>query len=129
MKNSIIAAYEQKKFGGQKELPEFRSGDTIRVEYEIKEGDKVRVQAFEGVAIRLKKGFVDGSVTVRKVGANSIGVERVFPLCSPKIKEIKVLARGIVRRSRLYYLRDRSGKRARIKSRFIGKQSTKAKKS
>ena len=124
MKNLLIAEYEKKKFAEHKDLPKFRPGDTVRVDYEIQEGGdkgKVRVQAFEGVVIRFKKGLVDGSFTVRKVGANSVGVERSFPVCSPSIKAVKVLAHGRVRRSRLFYLRERSGKSARIRSRYIGK--------
>ena len=124
MKNSVIAEYEKSKFSELKELPKFRSGDTVRVDYEIQEGgdkNKVRVQAFEGVVIRFKKGLVDGSFTVRKMGANGVGVERTFPVCSPSIKALKVLAFGRVRRSRLFYLRERSGKSARIKSRYTAR--------
>lgn len=126
MQNSILAAYEAKKYKDIKELPKFRPGDTVRVNYEIQEGSsdkkKVRIQAFEGVVIRLKKGRVDGSFTVRKMGANNVGVERVFPMSTPNIKKVDVLARGVVRRSRLFYLRERSGKSARIKSRQIVRQ-------
>lgn len=124
MQNAKIDAFEKRMFKDFKELPTFRPGDTLRVDFEIHEGGgdqkKVRVQSFEGVCISKKKGFVDGSFTVRKVGANNVGVERVFPICSPHIKDVKVLARGIVRRSRLFYLRERSGKSARIRSRFVG---------
>ncbi|SME89531.1 50S ribosomal protein L19 [Pseudobacteriovorax antillogorgiicola] len=121
MKNSIISAFEKKKFDNEPNLPTFRSGDTIKVHYKIKEGssDKFRVQAFEGVVIRYKKGGVESSFTVRKIGANGVGVERVFPVYSPNIDKIEVLASGIVRRSRLFYLRNLSGKAARIKSRYI----------
>ncbi len=121
MQNNIITAFEQRKLKDVKPLPEFRPGDTIRVDFEIKEGTdqkKFRVQSFEGVCTRYKKGFANGTFTVRKIGANSIGVERVFPTCSPNIKAVHVVAHGVVRRSRLYYLRELSGKAARIRSRF-----------
>lgn len=123
MRNAIIDSFEKKKFSEIKPLPSFRPGDTIRVHYKIQEGsdkEKFRIQVYEGVVIRFKKGHVDGTFTVRKMGANSVGVERVFPVCSPHIEKIDVLAAGIVRRSRLFYLRDRSGKSARIKSRYLG---------
>jgi large subunit ribosomal protein L19 len=128
MKNSIISAFEQKKFGEGPSLPKFRPGDTVRVHYKIqessgKEKQKFRVQPFEGVVIRYKKGTVDASFTVRKIGANSIGVERVFPVYSPNIIKVELLASGIVRRSRLFYLRQLTGKAARIKSRFVARSS------
>lgn len=130
MKNQIIQAYEQKKFAERTELPKFRPGDTVEVDYEIKEGSsdkgKARVQTFSGVVIRFKKGTVDASFTVRKVGANGIGVERVFPLYSPNIKAVRLMASGIVRQSRLFYLRERSGKSARIRSRFIAPSKKKS---
>lgn len=126
MKNSIISAFEKKKFAEDPNLPVFRPGDTIRVHYKIQEGGdqgKFRVQPFEGVVIRYKKGTVDSTFTVRKIGANGVGVERVFPVYSPNIQKIDVLASGIVRRSRLFYLRSLSGKAARIKSRYGARKS------
>ena len=122
MKNSIIAAFEKKKFEKEPNLPEFRPGDTVKVHYKIQEGSdksKFRVQPFEGVVIRYKKGGVASSFTVRKMGANGVGVERVFPVYSQNIEKLEVLASGIVRRSRLFYLRELTGKAARIKSRYI----------
>ena len=122
MKNQKILNFEKKVFDGvKKDLPSFRAGDTLRVNYRIKEGvsGKERTQAFEGVCIRVKRGTACGSFTVRKSAANNIGVERVFPLFSPNIDSITVKARGIVRRSRLYYLRELSGKAARIRTRFF----------
>jgi len=120
MKNKIIANFEKKFFGGNKSKhPEFRPGDTLRIDYRIQEaGAKDRVQAFEGVCIRVKRGTADASFTVRKLGANNVGVERIFPLHSPNLEKITVKSRGIVRRSRLYYLRNLAGKAARIRSRF-----------
>lgn len=126
MKNSIISAFEKKKFSEDPNLPVFRPGDTVRVHYKIQEGGdqgKFRVQPFEGVVIRYKKGTVDSSFTVRKIGANGVGVERVFPVYSPNIQKVDVLAAGIVRRSRLFYLRELSGKAARIKSRYGARKS------
>lgn len=98
------------------DLPAFQPGDQIRVHVKILEGDKERVQVFEGVCIRKRKGRTDASFTVRKV-SYGIGVERVFPTHSPAIDRIDVVRRGKVRRSRLYYLRQRLGKAARIKER------------
>lgn len=122
MKNSIISAFEKKKFEKGHNLPEFRPGDTVKVHYKIQEGSdksKFRIQPFEGVVIRYKKGGVASSFTVRKMGANGVGVERVFPAYSSNIEKLEVLASGIVRRSRLFYLRELTGKAARIKSRYI----------
>ena len=122
MKNAIIANFEKKKFPETSGLPEFRPGDTVRVHYKLQEGadaSKFRIQQFEGVVIAHKKGKgPESTFTVRKIGANSIGVERVFPAYSSQIAKVEVVASGIVRRSRLYYLRDLTGKAARIRSRF-----------
>jgi large subunit ribosomal protein L19 len=105
---------EQMRF----DLPVFKSGDTIKVYVRIIEGQKQRIQAFEGVVIRKRQGSSRSSFTVRKV-SYGIGVERTFPLHSPVIDRIEVVSRGKVRRSRLYYLRSLRGKKARIKE--IGK--------
>jgi large subunit ribosomal protein L19 len=99
-----------------KEHPEFRAGDTVRVHVRIKEGDKERVQVFEGVVLQRRRGGPSASFTVRKV-SYGVGVERIFPLQSPTIAKIEVKARGRVRRSRLTYLRELSGKAARIRER------------
>ena len=96
------------------EIPEFAPGDTVRVHQIIQEGSKERVQVFEGVVIRRNGGGIHEMVTVRKVSYN-VGVERMFPLHSPRVQKIEVKQRGRVRRARLYYLRERSGKAARIK--------------
>ena len=95
-------------------LPQFKSGDTVRVHVRIKEGEKERVQIFEGLVIRKRRGGVRASFTVRKV-SYGIGVERIFPLHSPIIDKIEVVRKGRVRRARLYYIRERKGKAARIK--------------
>jgi large subunit ribosomal protein L19 len=114
MKNKFIEKFEASQIA-EKEVPSFRAGDTLRLGVEIKEGEKTRIQNFEGVVIAKRGNGVDATFTIRKIGANSVGVERVFPLYSESLKEIKVLRRGKVRRAKLYYLRDRRGKAARIK--------------
>ncbi len=96
--------------------PEFRSGDTVRVHVRIKEGDKERIQVYEGVVIRRKRAGVASTFTVRKM-SYGVGVERIFPLHSPMIAKIERKLRGKVRRSRLFYLRELRGKAARIKER------------
>ena len=101
-------------------LPEFRAGDTVRVWVLIKEGDKERAQAFEGVVIKRHHHGPRASFTVRKI-SYSVGVERIFPIHSPRIDRVEVVSRGEVRRARLYYLRDLSGKAARIRERTMNK--------
>jgi large subunit ribosomal protein L19 len=97
-----------------RDIPEFTPGDTVRVSVKIREGDKYRTQAFEGVVIGIRKRGLRSSFTVRKVSFG-YGVERVFPLYSPTIESIQRIRRGKVRRAKLYYLRQRRGKAARIK--------------
>ncbi len=96
------------------DIPDFKAGDTVRVNVKIKEGDKERIQAFEGVVLRRRGGSTKASFTVRKM-SYGVGVERIFPLHSPSIDSIKVIVKGVVRRSRLYYLRELKGKAAKIK--------------
>ena len=125
MKNSLISSFEQRVFAQRKQHPEFRTGDTVRIMYKVQEGadkSKFRLQSYEGVVIRYRKGGVESSFTVRKIGANGVGVERCFPLFSPYVDSVEVIASGIVRRARLYYLRDLAGKAARIRSRFHGRR-------
>lgn len=116
MKNKYIQNFEDTQIK-DKNIPSFRAGDTLRVAINITEGSKTRVQNFEGVCISLRGEGTSKSFIVRKIGANSIGVERVLPLYSDIIKDITVLRPGKVRRSKLFYLRDRRGKAARIKER------------
>ncbi len=97
----------------RKDMPPFQVGDTLKVHTKIKEGDKERIQIFEGVVIRKKGHGRESSFTVRKV-SYGVGVERIFPIYSPMIDKIEVMSRGKVRRARLYYLRKLSGKKARI---------------
>ncbi len=102
-----------------KTIPEFQPGDTVRVNVKIKEGERERVQAYEGVCIARSGGGLQENFTVRKISFGE-GVERVFPLLSPMIESIEVKRRGAVRRAKLYYLRDRRGKSARIAERTSG---------
>ncbi len=105
---------EQMRF----DLPEFRAGDTVKVHIRIIEGNKERIQIFQGVVIKRKRGNMNATFTVRKI-SHGVGVEKTFALHSPRIETIEVVTRGRVRRSRLYYLRDRRGKAARIRERGI----------
>lgn len=111
----LIKAVEQ-EFATEKEFPAFKSGDTISVNYRITEGDKTRIQVFKGDVIRISGEGVNKRFTVRKI-SNGIGVERIFPMNSPFIDSIQVHRVGHVRRAKLYYLRSRRGKSARIKER------------
>lgn len=112
MINATISAIEQAQL--RSDIPKFRVGDTVRVHYKIVEGDKERVQVFQGVVIKRHRAGVRSTFTVRKVSAN-IGVERVFLEHSPRVDKIEILFRGVVRRARLFFLRELSGKAARLK--------------
>jgi large subunit ribosomal protein L19 len=114
MRNRYIEKFEQSQLEN-KSIPEFRAGDTLRVAVNIKEGEKSRVQNFEGVCIALRGQGTGRTMTVRRIGANSVGVERIFSLYSDSIDSITVLRRGRVRRAKLFYLRALKGKKARIK--------------
>ena len=98
----------------QRELPAFRPGDQVKVHYRIREGEKERIQVFQGIVIRRSGGSCRETFTVRKV-SYGVGVERIFPVHSPKIERLEVVARGHVRRAKLYFLRERSGKKARLR--------------
>jgi large subunit ribosomal protein L19 len=108
----VIEAIEREQM--RLDIPDFRSGDTVKVHAKIKEGDKERIQIFQGVVIRKRKGKMGATFTVRKV-SYGIGVERIFPLHSPNIDRVEIISRGKVRRGRLYYMRKLKGKAARIK--------------
>lgn len=97
------------------DIPEFQAGDTVNVHYRVREGDKERIQQFEGVVISRRGSGANKTFIVRKISAGNIGVERIFPLYSPFIAKIELKKQGAVRRSKLYYLRERRGKAARIK--------------
>jgi large subunit ribosomal protein L19 len=105
-----------KREGLKDDLPDFRPGDTVRVSVRVREGDKERLQAYEGVCIARRGGGISETFTVRKI-SGGIGVERVFPLHSPLVAQIDVVRRGRVRRAKLYYLRKLAGKAARIRGR------------
>jgi len=108
----VIEALEREQM--RLDIPDFRAGDTVKVHAKIKEGDKERIQVFQGVVIRKRKGKMGATFTVRKV-SYGIGVERIFPVHSPNIDKVEIVSRGKVRRSRLYYMRKLKGKAARIK--------------
>jgi len=114
MKNRYIASFEAAQIAS-KEVPAFRAGDTLRLGVEIKEGEKKRVQTFEGVVIGRSGNGVDATFTIRKLGANNIGVERIFPLYCESLQSIEVLRKGDVRRAKLNYLRTLKGKAAKIR--------------
>ena len=103
----------EKEYTPLNEIPEFKAGDTVTVHYRIKEGNKERVQQFQGVVIQRKGAGNTATFTVRKI-SNNVGVERIFPVASPHISKIDVNKRGAVRRARIFYLRERRGKSARI---------------
>lgn len=111
--NSVIQKLEERAL--RKDLPEFRVGDTVRLQVKVVEGEKERIQSFEGIVIKMNRGGNRAAFTVRKV-SYGIGVERIFPLHSPRIEKIQVLSRGKVRRARLYYLRGLAGKAARVET-------------
>ncbi len=108
-----IEAEQVAKFAANKKIPEFRAGDTLRVGVKVIEGERSRIQFFEGVCIARANKGINSNFTVRKVSFGE-GVERVFPLYSPNVDTIDIVRRGVVRRAKLYYLRGRSGKSARI---------------
>lgn len=112
MSDALIRLVEATQL--REDIPEFGPGDTVNVHVRVVEGDKERIQQFKGVVISIRGSGARKTFTVRKV-SNGVGVERIFPLYSPKIAKIEVLRRGHVRRAKLYYLRQRSGKSARIK--------------
>lgn len=100
---------------GQVPIAKLRVGDTVKVSFRIVEGRNERVQPFQGIVIRIRPGMADASITVRRIGAHSVGVERTFPLHSPRLEGVEVLRHGHVRRANLYFLRERTGKRARLR--------------
>jgi large subunit ribosomal protein L19 len=114
--NPKVALVEKKYL--KQDIPEFRAGDTVKVHVKVVEGTRQRIQIFEGVVIARQHGSLRESFTVRKI-SNGVGVERVFPLHCPSIDRVEVVRLGKVRRAKLYYLRERSGKAARIKERRI----------
>ena len=119
--SDLIKFIEEEYAAKRADLPSFNSGDTVNVHVKIKEGNKERVQQFQGTVIQRKNPNSNGETfTVRKV-SNGVGIERIFPLLSPNIDKIEVLRRGRVRRARLFYLRGRQGKAARIREKIMTK--------
>ena len=114
MRNKYIESFEKAQLENRN-IPEFRAGDTVKVAVRIKEGNKTRVQNYEGLCIAIRGQGTGRTFMVRKMGANSVGVERIFPLYSESIESIEVLRKGRVRRAKLFYLRELKGKAARIK--------------
>ena len=115
---SSLVKFVEEQFVQQKDLPSFSSGDTITVYYEIKEGNKTRTQFFKGVVLQRRGSGSTETFTIRKMSGGT-GVERIFPYFSPSIESVKLNRRGKVKQARIYYMRDRSGKSARIKERRI----------
>ncbi len=113
---NILRKIEQEQM--RIDIPEFNPGDTIKVHMRILEGEKERIQVFQGAVGRIRRGATNASFTVRKI-SDGVGVERIFPLHSPFIERVEILTQGKVRRSRLYYLRKLKGKAAKIKTRNI----------
>ena len=122
MQNAIIQGIEkaqQQKALGDKKIPTFSAGDTVKVGVKVVEGTRERIQVYEGVVIARRNAGINSSFTVRKI-SYGFGVERVFPLYSPRLDSIQLVRKGEVRRAKLYYLRDRRGKSARIAERTTG---------
>lgn len=117
-KHPIIQSIEQAQM--KQDIPAFGAGDTVVVQVKVKEGDRERLQAYEGVVIAKKNAGLNSAFTVRKI-SNGVGVERVFQTHSPLVAGIEVKRRGAVRRAKLYYLRDRTGKSARIKEKLVAR--------
>jgi len=113
LRNKYIENFEKAQIA-EKNIPDFRAGDTV-LAVTIKEGDKSRIQNYEGVCIAKRGQGTGQTITVRKIGANGVGIERIFPIYTDSIEEIKVIRRGRVRRAKLFYLRSLAGKKARIK--------------
>jgi len=111
-RGALLKVVEQKYT--RTDIPQFKPGDTVRVNYKVVEGNRTRVQAYEGVVLKIKRNGFNSAFTVRKISFNE-GVERVFPFNSPLIESVQVISRGKVRRAKLYYLRELRGKAARIK--------------
>ena len=115
-----LIKYVEEQLLSKKEHPAFKAGDTITVNYKIKEGDKERIQQYQGIVIQRRGAGTSASFTVRKI-SNGVGVERVFPIYSPFIESIEVNKEGVVRRARIYYIRNAKGKKARIEEKQYGR--------
>jgi large subunit ribosomal protein L19 len=120
----LVASVEQQQLKSKEDLPVVRPGDLVRVHVLIFEGGKQRTQIFQGTVMRMRKGGANANFTVRRIAAHGVGVERTFPLHSPRVTEVEVLRHSHVRRAQLYYLRDRKGKAARLKEKRIADKAT-----
>ncbi|HTM64554.1 MAG TPA: 50S ribosomal protein L19 [Gammaproteobacteria bacterium] len=125
MRNKIIQAVESEFMKSVKTLPAFEAGDTVVVQVKVKEGERSRLQSYEGVVIAKRNRGYNSAFTVRKI-SHGVGVERVFQTSSPSLESVQVKRRGDVRRAKLYYMRDLSGKAARIKEKLTAKLGTAA---
>lgn len=121
---SLLLDYVKKQLTAESKHPAFKAGDTITVSYKIKEGDKERIQQFTGVVIQRKNEAATASFTVRKM-SNGVGVERIFPVASPFIDKIEVNKVGVVRRAKIFYIRERTGKSARIREKVQNSSASK----
>jgi large subunit ribosomal protein L19 len=115
----LVASVEQQQLKNKEDAPVLRPGDLVRVHILIFEGGKQRTQIFQGTVMRMRKGGANANFTVRRVAAHGVGVERTFPLHSPRVSKVEVLRHSHVRRAQLYYLRDRRGKAARLKEKRL----------
>lgn len=118
----LVSSLEQQAL--KKELPELRPGDTVRVHNRIVEGDRERIQVFQGTVMRLRKGGVNRSITVRRIASNGVGVERTFLLASPMVEKIEVLRHAKTSRAQLYFLRKRQGRATRLKEKRLLEQTS-----
>lgn len=119
----LVKSVEQQQLKGEDELPELRPGDLVRVHSRIVEAGRERSQIFQGTVMRMRKGGANANFTVRRIAAHGVGVERTFPLHSPRISKVEVLRHSRVRRAQLDYLRERKGKAARLKEKRIEKKA------
>lgn len=122
MSNKVIQSLETEFMQAAKTLPAFEPGDTVIVQVKVKEGERVRLQSFEGVVIAKRNRGYNSAFTVRKI-SHGVGVERVFQSCSPTVESVEVKRRGDVRRAKLYYMRELSGRAARIKEKLVTKNT------
>ncbi len=112
---NLVESLERQMLKPAAELPDIRTGDTVKVHLQIVEGERERVQVFQGTVIRIRRGGVNRNFTVRRIASHGVGVERTFLLHSPRVEKVEILRRAKVRRANLYYLRNRRGKAARLK--------------
>lgn len=115
----LVENEQLEQLTAQKEVPRLRPGDVVRVHLRIVEANRERVQVFEGTIIAIKGRGVGRTITVRRIGAHGVGVERIFPIYSPRVEKIEIVRHSHVRRAKLYYLRELRGKKARLRQRFI----------